>query len=297
MELDSGDEDLQKFLNNQYFMMQQMLPTPASPIDVTNDLPIQGCAPPAGSLSVLFQADRSSDSEDSDSDSTCSDHSSCQIPGGCNPDKIDKTTSLCPLHAPHDCGSTCVVKLSDMNTMVPSRVARGLVTLLSTDLHEQRYKLLLDTGASINVALPHLLHNIRSKVCLVNSCGETDTQFRQAGDLIFIHPDVGFLAIEAYVGKPLHLASKTYATLGVSALTALNVDVNYHMIASRADHRLKHQQGKQFIPNMDIINKTGELIEGRWHGAYDKHVYGHRSIVDTACGRRTMAMVENMTLK
>ena len=136
MESDSGDEDLQNFLNNQYFMMQQMLPTPASPIDVTNDSPIQGCAPPAGSHLVCFEADRSSDSEDSDSDSTCSDHSSCQIPGGCNPDKIDKSTGLCPLHAPHDCGSTRVVKLSDMNAMVPSGVARGLVTLLSTDLHE-----------------------------------------------------------------------------------------------------------------------------------------------------------------
>jgi len=78
MELDSGDEDLQNFLNNQYFMMQQMLPTPASPIDVTNDSPIQGCAPPAGSRSVRFEVDRSSDSEDSDSDSTCSDHSSCK---------------------------------------------------------------------------------------------------------------------------------------------------------------------------------------------------------------------------
>jgi hypothetical protein len=155
----------------------------------------------------------------------------------------------------------------------------------------------LDTGASINVALPHLLHNIRPKVCLVNSCGETDTQFSQAGDLIFIHPDVGFLAIEAYVSKPLHLALKTDGTLGISALTALNVDVKYHMIASRANHRLQHQQWKQFIPNMDIINKTGELIEGRWHGTYAKNIYGHRAIVDTACGRRTMAMVENMTLK
>ena len=96
--------------------------------------------------------------------------------------------------------------------------------------------MLLDTRASINVALPHLLHNIRSKVCLVNLCGKTDTQFSQAGDLIFVHPDVGFLAIEAYVGKPLNLASKMDGTLGVSALTALNVDVNYHMIASRADH-------------------------------------------------------------
>jgi len=61
--------------------------------------------------------------------------------------------------------------------MVPGGVARGRVTLLSTDLHKRGYKLLLDTDASINVALPHLLHNIRSKLCLANSCGETDMQF------------------------------------------------------------------------------------------------------------------------
>jgi hypothetical protein len=184
-----------------------------------------------------------------------------------------------------------------MNAMVSSGVARGRVTLLSTDLHEQSCKLLLDTGASINIALPHLLQNIHPKVCLINSCGETDTQFSQAGDLIFIHSDVGFLATEAYVGKPLHLASKTDGTLGVSALTAPNVDANYHMVASRADHRLQHQQWKQFVPNVDIANKNGELIEGCWHDTYAKNVYGHRAIVDTACGRRTMAMVENMTLK
>ena len=88
-----------------------------------------------------------------------------------------------------------------MNAMVPSGVVRGRVTLLSTDLHERGYKLLLDTGASINVALPHLLHNIRFKLCLVNLCGETDMRFRQASDLIFIHPDIGFLAIKAYVSK------------------------------------------------------------------------------------------------
>ena len=297
MELDSGDEDLQNFLNKQYFMMRQSPTTPTSPIDVTNSSPIQGCASPAGSLSVRLQDDRSSSEDDSDCDSSCVEYSSCQIPGGCNPDKIDEETGLCPLHAPHGCSSTRVVKLCNMNTMVPSGVARGHVILLSTDLHECGCKLLLDTGALINVALPHLLHNICSKVCLVNSCGDTDTQFSEAGDLIFIHPDVGFLVIEAYVGKPLNLASKTDGTLGVSALTALNVDVNYHMIASKADHRLKHQQWKQFIPNVDITNKRGELIEGRWHGAYARNVYGHRAIVDTACGRRTMAMVENMTLK
>ena len=165
------------------------------------------------------------------------------------------------------------------------------------DLHKRGYKLLLDTGASINVALPYLLHNICFKLCLVNSCGETDTQFSQAGDLIFIHPDVGFLAIEAYVSKPLHLASITNGTLGVSALTALNVDVNYHMVASRADHRLRHQQWKQFVPNVEMTNKNGELIEGRWHDAYAKNVDDHRAIVDIACGRRTIAMAENTTLK
>ena len=192
--------------------------------------------------------------------------------------------------------TTKVARLSDMNAMVPSGVARGRVTLLSTDLHERGYKLLLDTGALINVALPYLLHNIRSKLCLVNSCGEIDTQFSQAGDLIFIHPEVGFLAIEAHVGKPRHLASKTDGTLGVSALTALNVDVNYHTVVSRAYHRFQHQQWKQFVLNVDMTNKNGELIEGRWHGAYHKNVHGHRAIVDTACGRRTMAMVEDMTL-
>ena len=159
--------------------------------------------------------------------------------------------------------------------------------------HEHGYKLLLDTGASINIALPHLLHNIRSKVlvCLVNSCGDTDTQFSQAGDFIFIHPEVGFLAIEAYVGRPRYLASKTDGTLGVPALTA-HVDVNYHMVASRTDHQLQHQQWKQFIPNVDMTNKNGELIEGRWHGAYARNICGHRAIVDTVCGRCTMAMVK-----
>ena len=46
-----------------------------------------------------------------------------------------------------------------------------------------------------------------------------------------------------------------------------------------------------------MTNRNGKLIEGHWHGAYAKNFYGHHAIVDTACGRRTMAMVENMTLK
>ena len=49
---------------------------------------------------------------------------------------IDELTGLCPLHAPHECASMNVVKLSDINAMVPSGVARGRVTLLSTDLHK-----------------------------------------------------------------------------------------------------------------------------------------------------------------
>ena len=98
MELDSGDEDLQNFLNNQYFMLRQVPPMPPNPIGVTNDLSVQSCATPAGSLLVHLADGLSSESDesDSDSDSSCSYHSSCQIPGGCNPATIDETMGLCP---------------------------------------------------------------------------------------------------------------------------------------------------------------------------------------------------------
>ena len=115
--------------------------------------------------------------------------------------------------------------------------------------------------------------------------------------MIFIHPEVGFLAIKAYVGRPRHLALKADGTLGVSVLTALNIDINYHMVASRANHQLQHQQWKQFVLNVEMKNKNGEQIEGRWHSAYARNICGHHAIVDSACGCRTMAMVENMTLK
>ena len=51
------------------------------------------------------------------------------------------------------------------------------------------------------------------------------------------------------------------------------------------------------VPNVNMKDKSGELIEGRWHGAYARNIYGHHAIMDTACDRHIVAIFENMTLK
>ena len=129
----------------------------------------------------------------------------------------------------------------------------------------------------------------------MNTCGSNATIFAEAGEFVVLHPEVEVMIIEAYIVEAQHLASGTHGTIAVAALQALHIDVNFHMPPSQNDTTMRHQQRSRFVPNVTMPSKSGKKVAGRWRGAYCDDCYGMRAIFDTACGRRTMVMVETTT--